>query len=95
MVNLGLKLSGGSYSQEAIEEELSFAEGFYDEHGWPSDGLRSVGCTQMDYYASSFAIPFYSMVYAKLIEDQEPQRASLYRRRAADMARDVEALFST
>jgi hypothetical protein len=84
---------GARYSQEAIDSELEFAEGFYDEHGWPTDGRRPEK-QQTDYYATSFAIPFYSLVYSKLAQDFDPERCGKYRQRAGNMAILVAQLFS-
>lgn len=59
----------------------------------PSDGPNTT-TKAYDYYATSFAIPFYSLIYAKLCADTEPERAALYRRRAVENLPLVVHLFA-
>lgn len=68
LVNVGLKSVGGPHSEEAIQETLDHMESFYGEHGFPADGPDGV-VTAYDYYATSFAIPFYSLLYTRLNPD--------------------------
>ena len=51
------------------------------DQGFPSDGVNT-DTKAYDYYATSFAIPFYSLIYAKLCDKTDPERAALYRKRA-------------
>lgn len=39
-------------------------------------------CKGYDYYATSFAIPFYSLIWSRLAGDTDPARAKKYRERA-------------
>ena len=48
--------------------------------GWSRDGPE--GVKQLDYYSSSFAIQFAQLVYSKLAEKEDPERAKAYRQRA-------------
>ena len=55
----------------------------YKRQGWYSDGPNG----QKDYYIS-FAIHFYSLVYAMTMEDDDPERCAKYRSRAEIFAHD-------
>lgn len=110
LINLGLRLVGAEYSQQAIEDELSFIESYYGSHvghdtwsngGWwvltvqdfPSDGPNDT-CKAYDYYATSFAIPFYSLIYARLAGSFDSERAERYRKRAIQNIPEVAHLFA-
>lgn len=62
LVNTGLKSVGAEYSEDTLEETLEFIESFYDHEDIPADGLDIA----YDYYATSFAIPFYALIYTRL-----------------------------
>lgn len=47
-----------------------------------------------DYYATSFAIPFYSLIYARLCEKDDPDRAKRFRQRAIQNLPAVTQLFA-
>lgn len=64
-----------------------------DKQGLPADGPND-RCTAYDYYATSFAIPFYSLIYARLCSDEDPERAALYRKRAVQNLPLVVNLFA-
>lgn len=49
--------------------------------GLPADGVQP-DCKGYDYYATSFAIPFYSLIYSRLAGENDPVRAKKYRERA-------------
>ncbi|KAL8280148.1 hypothetical protein RQP46_007478 [Phenoliferia psychrophenolica] len=91
VVNTGLRIVGGKYSQKAIDEEFEWIESFWQD-GWPYDGPRG-STLSADYYASSFAIPFYSLLYSKWAQSWDPDRCELFRARARNMALDVVHLF--
>lgn len=92
LVNTGLRMVGGEYSQAAVEAEIQFMESFYDDKDWPNDGPRD-SCDACDYYASSFAIPFYSICYSKWAQEWDPVNCEKFRRRARRQALDVAHLF--
>lgn len=52
-----------------------------DQQGLPADGVNET-CRSYDYYATSFAIPFYSLIYARLQSTTDPETATRYRDRA-------------
>lgn len=79
---------------ETVHTELDFMESFYGPHGFPADGPQP-SCQAYDYYSHSFAITFYSLIYAKLQEGQDPERAAKYRQRAIDNLPFVAHLYGT
>ncbi|TCP23523.1 hypothetical protein EV207_13043 [Scopulibacillus darangshiensis] len=89
MVNTGLARSGMAYDQGANDEAFARIERYYLGNGWYSDGLTR----QKDYYVS-FAIHFYCLIYATLMEEQDPERARLFKDRAAKFANDFIYWFS-
>ncbi|WWC66799.1 uncharacterized protein I206_100705 [Kwoniella pini CBS 10737] len=86
LVNLGLKSVDAEYDQKAIDDELDFMESYVGGHGFPSDGPQNPAAGAYDYYATSFAIPFYSLLYATITSRSpklaDPERAEKYRQRA-------------
>jgi hypothetical protein len=85
LVNLGLDRVGAPYSPEAIDRSLARIDQFYLGEGWYNDGPPTRA--QRDYYVP-FALHFYGLIYAALMDDRDPQRSALYRERAASFARD-------
>lgn len=73
-----LKKLGQPYSQEIIDEKLEMIESFYRGDGWYSDGNLN---RKFDYYIA-FAFHFYGLIYAKLMETDDPERSSLFKERA-------------
>lgn len=83
LVNCGLKRAGGVYSKTQLTKDLERIDDFYLGDGWYSDGATK----QRDYYIG-FAMHFYSLVYAKLMEAEDPGRCRRYRERAVLFAGD-------
>ena len=83
LVNASLKKAGMPYNAEVMEAGLQRLEDFYLGDGWYSDGTGA----RMDYYIP-FAIHFYSLIYAKLMGDEDPERAAKFKERAATFAKD-------
>ncbi|TSB47883.1 DUF2264 domain-containing protein [Alkalicoccobacillus porphyridii] len=83
LVQLGLKNVGAAYCQSTIEQSLTRIEDFYLGNGWYADGDDA----HRDYYVS-FAIHYYSLFYAVMMEKEDPKRATLYKERAALFAQD-------
>ena len=77
LVNIALKKLGRKYSPEKLEEYLKGFDTFYLGDGWYADGDSG----QKDYYIS-FAIHFYSLFYASIMEKENPSRCGLYKDRA-------------
>jgi hypothetical protein len=89
LVNLGLKKVGAGYDEEKVKVALDRLDEFYIEDGWYTDGMGG----HSDYYIP-FAIHFYSLIYAKIMEKEDPQRSKLYKERAAVFAKDYIYWFS-
>lgn len=83
LVNLGLKKVGAPYNQEMMDINLNKVDEFYLSEGWYSDGKGG----HSDYYVP-FAIHYYGLLYAKLMEDEDPKRSKLYKERAKEFAKD-------
>lgn len=83
LVNIALKARGLKYSAERIETDIDRINDFYLENGWYMDGIEG----QKDYYIS-FAIHFYSLIFAKYMEDDYPEYARLFKQRAEFFAED-------
>lgn len=77
LVNIALKKRGRKYDAEKLETYLKGADTFYLGDGWYQDGDSG----QKDYYVS-FAIHFYSLFYAKVMEEEDPERCRMYKERA-------------
>ncbi|KAI0389899.1 hypothetical protein F5Y17DRAFT_96749 [Xylariaceae sp. FL0594] len=85
--NLGLKKNGGKFSQQRLDSDIEHLDTFYRGDGWSNDGPE--GIHQMDYYSSSFAIHFLQLLYAKLADEEEPERAAEFKKRAQIAALDL------
>lgn len=83
LVNLGLKNVGEEYDKENIKEAIEAYHSFYLQNGWYTDGHSD----QIDYYIS-FAIHFYSLIYAKVMEKEDPENSNIFKERAMLFARD-------
>lgn len=82
LVNIALKKAGRKYSEQKLEEYLKMTESFYNGDGWYQDGDSN----QKDYYIS-FAIHFYCLIYAKVMEQEDAVRSKLFKDRAAIFAK--------
>lgn len=82
LVNIALKAVGREYNAAVLQEYLKGLETFYLGEGWYQDGDSG----QKDYYIS-FAIHFYCLIYARMMEKDEPERAALYKARACEFAK--------
>lgn len=82
LVCLGFRRIGKPYDKERMEKQLTRIEEFYLGEGWYADGVGA----HCDYYGP-FAIHYYSLLYAKLMEDEDPRRAALFKERASLFAK--------
>lgn len=82
LVNVALKKIGRPYSCEQLEKDLARIDEFYVSNGWYTDGANG----QTDYYIA-FAFHFYGLIYAIAMEDEDSERATLYKSRAAEFAK--------
>lgn len=83
IVNIGLKKVGIDYDEKKVQQALDVIDEFYIGNGWYADGKGG----HSDYYVP-FAIHYYSLVYAKLMENEDPKRSKIYKERAAIFAKD-------
>lgn len=83
LVNCGLKKVNAEFSVEQLEKDLNRVDDFYLGDGWYSDGATK----QRDYYVP-FAMHFYGLLYAKLMENEDPERSRTYKERAEKFAKD-------
>lgn len=82
LVNIALKKLGKPYDKEKLEFYLNGVEEFYLGDGWYQDGDSG----QKDYYVS-FAIHFYCLFYAKVMENEDEKRCKIYKERAEIFAK--------
>lgn len=82
LVNLGLKNVGVSYDSARIKESIERYHSYYRGNGWYHDGNTD----QADYYIS-FAIHFYSLIYAKVMEKEDPENSKIFKERAKEFAK--------
>ncbi len=82
LVNIALKKLGRKYDEVKLEHYLEGADTFYLGDGWYQDGDSG----QKDYYVS-FAIHFYSLFYASIMEQEDPKRCKCYKERAEVFAK--------
>ncbi|OLS40917.1 DUF2264 domain-containing protein [Bacillus sp. MRMR6] len=83
VVNLGFKQAGLPFNEQKIKENLERIDAFYLEDGWYADGVDA----HCDYYGP-FAIHFYSLIYARLMKEDDPVRAQKYKSRAKSFAKE-------
>lgn len=82
LVNIALKKIGRKYDEDKLKTYLEGVETFYLGEGWYQDGDSG----QKDYYVS-FAIHFYSLFYAKVMEKEDPNRCAIFKDRASLFAK--------
>jgi hypothetical protein len=89
LVNLGLKKVGQPYDQMGMNEHLDRIDSFYISDGWYADGVNA----HVDYYVP-FAFHYYGLLYAKLMENEDPERCQRIKERAGIFAQDFIYWFS-
>ncbi|MGL4697895.1 DUF2264 domain-containing protein [Enterococcus larvae] len=88
LVNVCLHKNYEMDTLEQIEKDFAKIETFYLGNGWYYDGVN----VQIDYYIS-FAIHYYSLIYAVLFEEEDPRRSSLLKERASEFAQTFQYWF--
>ncbi|KAH6842473.1 hypothetical protein B0I37DRAFT_435996 [Chaetomium sp. MPI-CAGE-AT-0009] len=84
-VNLALVKALGVAMEEVrdlIQRDLDLLDSFYLGEGWSSDGLWGDERKQADYYSGSFALQFAQMLYVRLSDGFDQERAQRYRTQA-------------
>lgn len=90
MVNEGLaRVGAAEHDPAAARHALDRLESFYLGDGWYSDGPTA----QRDHYLGS-AMHFYGLIYSRLAEQRDPERAQRFRERASGFAPDFAAWFA-
>lgn len=82
IVNLALKSVGVSYDAERIKFAVQKCHSYYISNGWYHDGQLE----RADYYIS-FALHFYSLIYAKVMEKEDPENSKIFKERAQTFAK--------
>lgn len=89
LVNVGFRTIGRPYDAVQLERNLERMDAFYLGEGWYSDGVGG----HCDYYGP-FAIHYYSLLYAKLMEREDPERSRLFKERARLFAAEFIGWFA-
>lgn len=89
IVNLGFKRVGRSYNEKVVKEAFDAVETYYLGDGWYADGVNA----HCDYYVP-FAIYFYSLIYAREMEDEDKEFCAEIKSRAKRFAEDFIYFFS-
>ena len=80
LVNIGFKSVGRPVNEDRLRRDLDDMEGHYVADGWYFDKA-----TQRDYY-TLWGFHYYSLVYAKVMDQYDPDRAARFRERARMIA---------
>ncbi len=81
LVNVALKERGMHYHPDKLQEYLDYIESCYQGDGWYLDGQNG----EKDYYVS-FAFHYYSLIYVRFMEKEDPDRCLEYKNRAGQFA---------
>ncbi len=83
LVNTMFRCLGLPASEECLKDDFGVIEGCYEGDGWYYDGHPG----QKDYYIP-FAMHYYGLLYAKWMEEREPEYAQILKERAAQFYPD-------
>ncbi len=89
ITNITLKKLGRKYDQTKIDENLKLIDSWYLGNGWYEDGKGG----RKDYYIA-FAMHFYSLLYAKVMENDDPVNSKKFKERAEIFGKDFIYWFS-
>ena len=89
LVNLALKARKKRYSETGIKESMDYIESCYEGNGWYVDGQNG----QKDYYIS-FAFHYYSLIYLRLMQQEDPKQCRIYQERACIFAKEFITWFA-
>lgn len=89
LVNMCFRVLGLPYDAKRLEDDRALIESCYMGEGWYYDGRDS----QIDYYIP-FAMHFYSLIYAKFMEKEEPEHCAKLKERAVEFADDFVYWFA-
>lgn len=89
LVNLGFKNCQFPIDEHQMEQDLIEINSYYLSNGWYADGKSN----QIDYYVS-FSIHFYSLIYLKVVGNNDEIYAPLFRARAVEFAQSFRSFFA-
>lgn len=89
LVNMMFRLLGLPWSKECMEKDREVIENCYTGDGWYYDGNAG----QVDYYIP-FAMHYYGLIYAKMMEKTEPEYCSVLKKRSEEFSKDFVYWFS-
>ncbi|NRY60234.1 DUF2264 domain-containing protein [Clostridium beijerinckii] len=89
LVNVAMKKCGRKWSEEIVSRDLDKIDSFYLNDGWYFDGYEN----QIDYYIP-FGMHYYGLIYAKVMEEDDPKRSKEYKERARVFAQTYKDWFS-
>ena len=89
LTNMLFRILGLDWSKRRMDEDFSLIESFYTGDGWYCDGDPE----QIDYYVA-FAIHYYGLIYARLMEDIEPERCRILKERSTQFFDDFVYWFA-
>lgn len=89
ITNVALYKAGRPYDKERLREGLDCIDAYYDAGGWYNDGNGG----DKDYY-NPFVMVTYGMVYARFMEQEDPERCRRFMERAVEFGKDYIYWFS-
>lgn len=89
LVNVAMKKCGRKYDKERLQSDLEKIDSFYLNDGWYFDGYKN----QIDYYIP-FGMHYYGLLYAKIMEKDDPVNSAKFKERARIFAKDFVNWFS-
>lgn len=89
LVQVGFLKAGLPFNKEAVEKRFSSMEAYYIGNGWYSDGPDR----PRDYYIS-MGFHYYGLLYATMMEKEDPLRSQELRQRATLFAQDFIWMFA-
>jgi len=88
LVNLGFKNCDLPINEARMDVDLASINSYYVGNGWYQDGYPN----QIDYYVP-FAIHFYSLIYVKVMENEDSAYVPLFKERAVKFAQSFRSFF--
>ncbi len=89
LTNMTFQLLGLDWSKERVKEDFDLIESAYIGDGWYYDGNPG----QVDYYVA-FAIHYYGLIYAKHMEEREPEKCRILKERSTEFFDDFVYWFA-
>ena len=87
LVNMGFKVCGRPVNEARLAADFAHIEEHYEDGGWYYDYAD-----QRDYY-TLWGFHFYSLVYAKVMGESDPERSARYLERGRRIAQDFLCWF--